>query len=95
MKNVLLILALMLSVSVVLVSCKGDKKAHKEESELHEDHAADKADIAMNMVYQCPMDCEEGKTYEEEGNCPVCKMALKKVESEHNDNDNNHDEDND
>lgn len=28
------------------------------------------------------MDCEEGKTYEEEGSCPVCKMDLKKVEKE-------------
>ena len=27
--------------------------------------------------YQCPMDCEKGKTYEKEGSCPVCKMDLK------------------
>jgi len=30
-------------------------------------------------AYQCPMDCEKGKTYKEEGSCPVCKMDLKKV----------------
>lgn len=36
----------------------------------------------MNVVYVCPMDCENGKTYEAEGNCPVCKMYLKKVEKE-------------
>ncbi len=29
--------------------------------------------------YQCPMDCEEGKVYEAEGSCPVCKMDLKEV----------------
>ncbi|WP_205677815.1 heavy metal-binding domain-containing protein [Brumimicrobium salinarum] len=36
---------------------------------------------ANSEVYQCPMDCEEGKTYEEPGQCPVCEMDLKKVES--------------
>ena len=33
-------------------------------------------------VYQCPMDCEKGKTYDKPGQCPVCKMDLKKQESE-------------
>jgi hypothetical protein len=95
MKKVIVVLALMLSASIVVTSCKGEKKEHNDESEMHEDHAADKADLAMNMVYQCPMDCEEGKTYKEEGNCPVCKMALKKVEGEHNDNDESHEGDSD
>ncbi len=31
-------------------------------------------------VYQCPMQCEADKTYNEEGSCPVCKMDLKLVE---------------
>ncbi|MBI1287578.1 MAG: hypothetical protein GC178_08350 [Flavobacteriales bacterium] len=30
--------------------------------------------------YQCPMDCEDGKTYEQPGKCPVCEMELTKVE---------------
>lgn len=29
-------------------------------------------------VYQCPMDCEDGKTYDKPGKCPVCEMDLKK-----------------
>ncbi|MCK0108662.1 hypothetical protein MWU58_05115 [Flavobacteriaceae bacterium S0825] len=92
MKKTLLILALMLSASTVLVSCKGEKKEQSEETEMQESNAASDADMAMNDIYQCPMDCEEGKTYDEEGNCPVCKMALKKVEG---DKDENHSEDND
>jgi len=81
MKKVLIVLALMLSTSVILVSCKEDKKDSKEETEMQQDSAADKADMAMNdSVYQCPMDCEDGKTYDEEGKCPVCKMNLKEVE---------------
>ena len=31
-------------------------------------------------TYACPMDCEKGKTYSEEGTCPVCGMDLKEVE---------------
>jgi protein SCO1 len=27
-------------------------------------------------VYQCPMKCEGAKTYDHEGNCPVCNMKL-------------------
>ena len=26
--------------------------------------------------YRCPMNCEKGKTYDKEGNCPVCGMKL-------------------
>lgn len=28
-------------------------------------------------IYQCPMDCEDGKTYDKPGQCPVCEMDLK------------------
>ncbi|MGL5891041.1 MAG: heavy metal-binding domain-containing protein [Bacteroidia bacterium] len=30
-------------------------------------------------VYACPMDCENGKTYEKAGKCPVCEMDLEAV----------------
>ncbi len=26
--------------------------------------------------YQCPMNCEGNKTYNQPGNCPVCNMQL-------------------
>jgi len=83
MKKVLFVFALLVSVSIVVSSCKGEKEEkHEENSEMHEEHAADQADIAMAAEYQCPMDCEEGKTYENAGACPVCAMDLKKVEKE-------------
>ena len=31
-------------------------------------------------VYQCPMDCEKGKTYSENSGCPVCKMDLQIID---------------
>jgi len=33
------------------------------------------------FVYQCPMKCEGSKTYDHEGNCPVCNMKLIPVDS--------------
>lgn len=32
--------------------------------------------------YQCPMDCENGKTYNEPGKCPVCEMDMEEVTQE-------------
>lgn len=29
-------------------------------------------------IYQCPMDCEKGKTYDKPGKCPICEMDLEK-----------------
>ena len=33
-------------------------------------------------TYQCPMKCEGDKTYPKPGDCPVCKMHLKKLSSD-------------
>lgn len=85
MKRVLLVLAICLGFSVVIVSCK-EKKEDKIEN--HEDNHDD---MAMHDAYKCPMDCEKGKTYEKEGECPVCKMDLRKSKDNH-DSDDEHSE---
>lgn len=33
-------------------------------------------------VYQCPMDCEAGKTYKEPGSCAICGMPIELVKEE-------------
>jgi len=53
----------------VLSSCKNE---HSEPS--HENHIQHESD------YICPMRCEGDKTYQQPGNCPVCKMKLQLVE---------------
>ena len=70
MKKLILMLAVITVVSFAFTSCKKDKKEEDVKTE-------EKADMASNEVYQCPMDCEEGKSYTEAGSCPVCKMDLK------------------
>jgi len=70
MKKLVLMFAVIAVVSIAFTSCKKDKK-----EEVKTEEAKEK--MADNHLYQCPMNCEEGKSYTEEGNCPVCKMELK------------------
>ncbi|MCC6279965.1 MAG: hypothetical protein IT262_05165 [Saprospiraceae bacterium] len=48
-------------------------------------HTHQHADAAQTAVagarYQCPMDCEKGKLYEQPGTCPVCNMDLQAVQT--------------
>jgi len=74
MKKSIFLVAAIFSVAIMFTSCKEAKKDSGEDKKEMHDQVADKA---TNDAYQCPMDCEKGKTYEKEGNCPVCKMDLK------------------
>ncbi len=72
------IFALLFSMTL-MVSCGEAKKETKEvtEEEVSKDAEESKELHADHEAYQCPMDCEDGKTYKEAGSCPVCKMDLK------------------
>jgi len=78
MKKIILTLAIVVAVGFAFTSCKNDKK---EESKIEDVKTEVSQEVASNEVYQCPMDCEKGKTYDEVGNCPVCKMSLKEKKS--------------
>lgn len=43
-----------------LISCRDTKKEE------------DNKESTMNVEFICPMDCEHGKTYDNEGKCPIC-----------------------
>ena len=72
MKKSILVVVAIFSIAVMFTSCKETKK----DVDKHEMHEHEAGETAQN-TYQCPMDCEKGKTYGKEGNCPVCKMDLK------------------
>ena len=80
MKKVILVIVISLGFSVFFTSCRDTKKENN--TEMHENHEHDANETVMHDAYQCPMDCEKGKTYDKEGTCPVCKMDLKKVEKQ-------------
>ena len=82
MKKVILVLAICLGVSLSLTSCKDKEHKHSEDTHMHDDaqDVTKGKEMASNTLYQCPMDCEKGKSYIKEGSCPVCKMNLKPKE---------------
>ncbi len=94
MKKITIVATLFLSLCLILISCNETKKEVKSETteevkkEVEEIKVEVKTEIhehsdQMAMVtFQCPMKCEGDKTYTEEGKCPKCKMELKKIEVE-------------
>jgi hypothetical protein len=76
-KKTILALAILLTIGFTFTSCKKDKQ---EEVKTEEVQTEANKEMASNVVYQCPMDCEKGKSYTEPGQCPVCKMDLKAKE---------------
>ncbi|WP_196890665.1 heavy metal-binding domain-containing protein [Aureivirga marina] len=77
-----------IATSLVAVSCGEAPKTENNEATTPKTEAVKKEEapkkvetkeIASADIYQCPMDCEKGKTYEKEGKCPTCKMDLAKV----------------
>ena len=80
MKRLILSIAVIAMMAMTVTSCKSDAKKEAEEVK-SEINTEDKEDNEIAKVtYQCPMKCEETKTYDEPGQCPVCKMDLKEVE---------------
>jgi hypothetical protein len=59
----------------LMASCKDVKSEKSPETNTETKQLA-------AMAYQCPMNCESGKTYDKAGICPVCKMDLKVNKSE-------------
>ena len=57
--------------AILFIACNETKKEGNS-SEVKQDSTQ------VAAVYQCPMDCEKGKTYDKAGVCPVCGMDLEK-----------------
>jgi hypothetical protein len=57
-------------VAACLFSCKNDPKQPANTP------PPNTVPSAQKVAYICPMDCEKGKTYDQPGQCPVCKMDL-------------------
>ena len=77
-KKGFMVLAVIAFTSFSLQSCKEKKEEIKKE--------------VATAVYQCPMDCEDGKSYTEAGQCPVCKMDLVEKEVDLEENHEGHDD---
>lgn len=81
MKKVVFILAIV----ATLTACNKTKTAEanteaatttEATTESHEHKEGEAHD--EKVAYVCPMDCENGKTYDKPGKCPKCEMDLEK-----------------
>ncbi len=80
MKKLFLMVAVVTLISFTATSCKKDKAEDVKTEVEAVDTVKEEAQevLASNdVLHQCPMDCEKGKSYTEAGKCPVCKMDLK------------------
>tara|TARA_B100000795_G_C22624809_1_gene370277 strand:+ start:125 stop:451 length:327 start_codon:yes stop_codon:yes gene_type:complete len=87
MKKLLFVVTMLAVLGFSVTSCKSEAKKETEEitTEVVEEVKEIKEEIKEEMAmetYQCPMKCEEGKTYDAPGQCIVCEMDLKKVEGD-------------
>ncbi len=67
MKNNIILLIVI--ATFAFASCNNSQKTETKTDNTH-----------TAALYQCPMDCEKGKTYDKPGQCPVCNMDLVKKE---------------
>lgn len=85
-----------LVLGLIFASCEHKRKHEEKNSaktEKHHDKEQNKHSEETAMVtYACLMRCEGDKTYHKPGNCPDCKMELKRVEDHaHDGQEHNHD----
>ena len=72
MKKGLFTLAIIFTFGILITSCKTSEKKEHDKVHVKEHLHAEKT------VYQCPMKCEEEKTYEKEGTCPANHAPIEK-----------------
>ncbi len=61
------LILLFIFATATMVSCNSETKKEKSPAEINTE------------VYECPMKCNNGQTYDKPGTCPVCGMDLEKV----------------
>lgn len=70
-------------VGMTFTSCNsGSTESQETSQEATTNEADSETETAAKVEYKCPMNCEPDKQYFEPGECPVCHMELKKVESD-------------
>ena len=78
----------MMIATVSFIGCGGSNHQDGELPVMDGDHHQMQSDTTahhaehVHAKYHCPMDCEDGKTYDEAGQCPKCGMDMVEVTNE-------------
>lgn len=78
MKTNIKLLILLAGMMSSFIACNNDKAGSGKED------SATAANGEHQHAYRCPMNCEDGKTYDKPGKCPVCGMELEHFDGEDN-----------
>ncbi len=80
-RNLIIVLIAVIAIgTTVYINCGKCGNNKPLENKLLGDSTNQVEQNKSNVHYQCPMDCEKGKTYTELIQCPVCNMDLQLVE---------------
>lgn len=67
---------LFLPALLAVLCCQACQNEPKKTAPAAQPTTATGSAATQKASYICPMDCEKGKTYDQAGSCPVCKMDL-------------------
>ena len=81
--NIIKSLGIITMSALILISCSESQEGTNPEgstiSNDQEINSEENEEHSHSIEYKCPMDCEDGKTYNEPGDCPVCGMEVKEI----------------
>jgi len=80
MKKVIFILTVTITLTATY-SCMNKENKDARPTPIHKNEGQESE--TAKASYECPMDCEKGKAYGEQGKCPVCDMDLIASEALH------------
>ncbi len=63
--------------SLFIVSCDGGSTSNRQATEQHDHMKGDSHE--KSAAYACREKCEGDKTYDQQGDCPKCGMALNEM----------------
>ncbi len=61
-----------IAITTLMIACNNNSNTKLSTT----DSTVVKDSSAHAHSFRCPMNCEKGKTYDKEGNCPICGMKL-------------------
>lgn len=66
--------------SATFIGCGNEAQQQNDNQLEHVEGEEHTHDDISKITYHCPMKCEDEKTYDKKGTCPICEMDLVETE---------------